>query len=484
MDEVRFTIIVHAHDTDPFLFKKMIKSISDINYKNFELIIIDSNQITALLPSLINEIMPRDGRVVYRKARLMNEAEALNAGLRLMSGDYCLFLGQYDMLSPSLFAEIERICISSLLPPENSDIDFNILTKAASGDRLRLWKRTAPDLIYTDYDEIVDGTRMNPHFEGGFSPELLCQSYYFNRAFAISIGLLRRVGIFDTKYIYGHIYDYLLRILDESRKNENSSERIRIYHLPGLYYHLIKRIYNISAGKKIDKDIYIDLRRAALSYLNRNGFMRKLSNEPDSGIWAFGRETNIEGIRKNDYILMKDDDVKVNAFPKAIADMYSYLKEKDVAVVGAKFVNKGRIINCGFIYDENGFIYPACSGNNSRDRGYENRICLTQDVSMVDPSFCLIDEKIFRHLGGFNTGMLARDAMLDFCLRAISRGYRIVYDANVTAQKNEIYNGSSEMSHNKLLEYYGENGSSKIRFSDGDRYYNPNLRMGVTNYFI
>ena len=483
MNEVRFTIIVHAHDTDPSLFRKMIESIKDINYKNFELIIIDSNQVT-VLPSLIAEIMPGDGRVVYRKARLMNEAEAFNAGLRLMSGDYCLFLGQYDMPSPALFEEIERLCISSLLP-EHKDIDFDTLTKAASGDRLRLWKRTAPGLIYTDYDEIIDDTRMNPHFYGAFSPELLCQSYYFNRAFVISLELLRRVGTFDINYTYGHIYDYLLRILDEWKKNKNSSEsRIRIYHLPGLYYHLLKRTYNFSGLKKINKDKYTDLRRAALSYLRRNGIKRKLSNEPESEVWAYERENKEDNIRKNDYILMKDDDVRVNAFPKALADMYSFIREKDVAVVGGKFVNKGRIINCGFIYDDQGFIYPACSGYDAGDRGYENRISLTQDVSMVDPSFCLIDARIYRRLGGFNSGLLARDAMLDFCLRAISRGYRIVYDANVTARKNEIYNGSSESSHNKLLEYYGDNGTSMIRFSDGDRYYNPNLKMGVTNYYI
>ena len=486
MNEVRFSILVHTVDTNPAYFREMIESISALTYMNFEVFVLDSNPTSTIL-NIIEEVMPRDGRVNYKKlSRVMRDSEALNIGLRLIGGDYCLFLGQYDLLSYDFLNRIEEYCISTLIP-ENKELDFDDLTKAASGNRLRQWKMTSPDLIYTDFDEIIDGTRMNPHFLGGFSPERLVQSNYFDRAFLVSLTLLRKVGFMNEDLSYGELYDYLLRILEVYRKYSDPrhpTTNFNIAHLDGLLYH--KRVRDIeSESGVIRKTRYDILKSISEKYMNRNSIAAKIIPDNSKRFWRWERRGNDFFQKKNDYILLKDKDVKVRNQDKALAKMYGHLKQWDVAVVGAKFVHGSKILNCGYIYDKEGVIYPACAGQKSREGGYEDRICLAQDVSMVDPGFCMIDEKIYKRLGGFRKGLLGRDAMLDFCLRVKSAGYRVVYEPSVVVQRNNYTPESSKLSHDKLLNVYGPNGtSSKIRFEDGDEFYNQNLPMGVSNYYL
>jgi glycosyltransferase involved in cell wall biosynthesis len=486
MNEVRFSILVHTVDTDASMFRETLQSICDLFYMNYEVIVLDSNPYSTI-PTLIDEIMPRDGRLTYKKlSRVMNNSEAYNVGLRLIGGDYCLFLGQYDLLSPDILRRVEEHCVSTLIP-DNKELDFDDLTKAASGNRLRQWKVTSPDLIYTDYDEIIDGTRMHPHFLGGFSPELLVQSYYFDQAFFVSMTLLRKTGFLNEDLYYGELYDYQLRMLEVYRKYKDirhPSHNYRVEHLDGLMYH--KRIRDIErTSDAIRKERYVALKTISERYMNRNRVAGRVVSDRAHQNWKWERRGADYALKKNDFLVLKDKDVKIQNYDKALEKMYAHLKQWDVAVVGGMFVHGSKILNCGYIYDKDGVIYPACAGQKVRDRGYEDRICLAQDVSMVDPGFCMIDEKIYRKLGGFRRGLLGRDAMLDFCLRVKNAGYRVVYEPGVVVNRNSSTPESSKESHDNLLNVYGPKGTSdKIRFEDGDEFYNQNLPLGVWNYSL
>jgi GT2 family glycosyltransferase len=219
--------------------------------------------------------------------------------------------------------------------------------------------------------------------------------------------------------------------------------------------------------------------------MNRNRVAGRVVSDRAHQNWKWERRGADYTSKKNDFLVLKDKDVKIQNYDKALEKMYAHLKQWDVAVVGGMFVHGSKILNCGYIYDKDGVIYPACAGQKVRDRGYEDRICLAQDVSMVDPGFCMIDEKIYRKLGGFRRGLLGRDAMLDFCLRVKNAGYRVVYEPGVVVNRNSSTPESSKESHDNLLNVYGPKGTSdKIRFEDGDEFYNQNLPLGVWNYSL
>lgn len=73
--------------------------------------------------------------------------------------------------------------------------------------------------------------------------------------------------------------------------------------------------------------------------------------------------------------------------------------------------------------------------------------------------------------------------MLSFCLKAINRGYRIIFDPDVIVKSTEIMNESNEESNKKLNEIFSS-GDYRGKISEGDIYYNENLYMGVQNYYF
>ena len=88
----------------------------------------------------------------------------------------------------------------------------------------------------------------------------------------------------------------------------------------------------------------------------------------------------------------------------------------------------------------------------------------------------MISKKAYRSLGGFDTSLSGRDIMLDFCIRARMKGYRIIIDPTIIAKKNNSNIISEEESHNRLVE------KLKDELAKGDPFYSPNLAMGLSNH--
>ena len=66
--------------------------------------------------------------------------------------------------------------------------------------------------------------------------------------------------------------------------------------------------------------------------------------------------------------------------------------------------------------------------------------------------------------------------MLDFCIRARAKGYRVIIDPTIIAKKNNSNIISEEGSHNRLVEKLAD------ELSKGDPFYSPNLAMGLENH--
>ncbi len=481
MNDVRFSIIIHAKNTDVELFKNAMRNLQKVSYLNFQIILFDSNT-NPFVKNVFDEVFSKDKRAIYRKLnKKFYDAQVYNLGLRLIDGDFCCFLGQYDFFSYNILKKVENVCISSLIP-EKEDMDFDDLRMAASKNKLRLWKESCPNLIYMDYDEIIDNIRQNPHFLGAFSPELLVQKDYFKNAFFISIGLLKEVGLFNEKLITGEIYEYELRILERYLK-VGGKNKIKPYHISGLLFH--KTIENVDDDEKreYENKKYQIKKTIAKAYFDKNKIEIIIEDDKDKQYWKLKRIAKKDVLMQSDYILLKNKNIVVKNEKKSLSSMYSYLEERDVAAVGGKFVSGNLILNCGFIFDKDGVIYPACATQDAREKGYDDRMILSREVSMVDPSFCMIKKSIFNKLGGFDIGLTKRDSMLSFCLKAINRGYRIIFDPDVIVKSTEIMNESNEESNKKLNEIFSS-GDYRGKISEGDIYYNENLYMGVQNYYF
>jgi GT2 family glycosyltransferase len=139
--------------------------------------------------------------------------------------------------------------------------------------------------------------------------------------------------------------------------------------------------------------------------------------------------------------------------------MNAYLNQPDVAVVGARFIDRGLTYdNVGYVFDTDGAWYPAFHGQRIFRDSYENLASMPRDVAMVDAGCCMIDAKVYRLLHGFDTRLSGQDAMFDFCLRARARGFRTIVIPKVIARKKNRVTITSTDSHEILMEKHGEIG--------------------------
>ncbi len=444
MAETFFSLVIWTDDTNMDYFKDCLESIDEQEYREFELYILDNNPSNAI-ELTIKEFFPDIvDKVHYRRLKKKaGGAYAYNVGAHFAEGDYLVYLKQHDRLSPKTLSSLnERI---------------NELNDTAS-------------IIYTDNDELVGLDRMNPHFKCDFNKELLLQTNYIGEFICLSRFLYHKLGEFNEKAKTAYIYEYLLRA---AFKKES------IEHIPSLLYH--KRSTNsfMTKEKRAAANYYCKEHMAlAMSYLNQSGVTCEGRIDASLKKWHISYDDSTFRRFSGDYMFIHDENVRLYT-RRNVKKMYAYLCQPDVAVVGARFIDRGFTLdNVGYIYDTDGAWYPAFHGQSVFKDTYEGIGSMPRDVSMVDCGCCLIDSKVYRMLRGFDTRLSGQDAMFDFCLRAKARGYRTIVIPSVIARWKNKENITVSEQHDLLMEKHA------ATIEKGDRFYNKNLPVGMENYIL
>ena len=443
MADAYFSIIVWTHNPNMDFFKNMLESIDDQEYRNFELYILDDAK-DSVIERTIKEFYPDIvDKVHYRQLKKKDGgAYAYNIGSHFAEGDYFVYVGQHDRLNPNTLTEL-NLKISSL--SENG-------------------------IIYTDHDELVGLDRMNPHFKSDFNKELYLHTPYIGDFICISKEAYQKLGPFNEKARYAYIYEYVLRAC---------SKKIKIEHIASLLYHERAKEKPITKEAKAETNYaYKEYMALAQAHLNAEGVECQVRGDGSYKKWIIDYDHSSFRRFGGDYMYFHEDNVRLYT-RKNVERMYGYLLQPDVAVVGVRFIDRGFTFdNVGFIFDQEGILYPAFHGKKIYQATYENLASIPRDVAAVDAGCCLIDEKIYRKLGGFDTSLSGRDAMLDFCLRAKERGYRTIVVPEVVARYKKKDVITTEESNSTLKEKHVE------AFEAGDLLYNKNLPLGVDNYYL
>ncbi len=447
MENPKFSLVVWTRDTNEVFFRDFMESVVAQLYNNWELYVIDEGQ-GDYIRRITTEFFPEDDRVHYRQLKTSKgKAYAYNIGFHFVLTDaarrgekegYLVVADQHDRLSPNTF-----------------------LAMAESA-------ATSPDVIYTDHDELVGTERMHPHFKPEYNKELLLHRNYIGEFVAVSYGAARQVGEFQEKLKEAVVYDYLLRLGDKKRT---------VVRVPSLLYHRrVSLPENLKKANRKKEELLTEQMLVASATLRRRGIEATVERGTDDSYWKvtyFGKDVlNHE----SEYLILRNPKVRPLT-RNNLEKMYGFLRQKDVAVVGARFIKQGFTIdNCGYIFDSEGISYPAFYGQKIYRATYEQLASIPRDVSMVDSGYCMMDAKIYRKLGGFDPKLSGRDVMLDFCLRAREHGFRTLVEPAVIARNMVKENESSQISNQRLMERWGET------IAGGDPYYNPNLPMGLENY--
>ena len=442
MERPLVSYIVWTRGTSLIFFKDCVESVLAQTSPEFELIIFDENP-DASVEKLTGEFFANDERLRYRRmSHGSGLSYALNLGLKHAAGDYVFILGQHDRLDERTTALI----ISEMA--EHTDCD----------------------VIYTDHDELAGINRTNPHFKPDYSIELLRHTDYIGDFICMRRESAIRLGAFRDNLLVSGIYDFLLRCYEKNAV---------VRHIPKLLYHLrILPEDKSKEARKFEESAYREYMTVAKAHLERLSVAADVMGTSKKRYWNVSYDGSDHLNHRKEYILIRDDDTRVST-RHAAAELYGYLKQDDVAIVGVRFNNRRfGTENCGYIFDTSGIAYPACHGQSVFEEGYEMRTVLPREVSMVDAAYCMIDSRFYRRAGGFDAKLSGRDLMLDLCLKAIRSGYRVIYLPQITAHKKEHINVSSEYSNELLMKRHGD------FVSEGDPFYNKNLPVGLENYYL
>ncbi len=446
MNEILFSLLVWTKDTNEYFFRDLMESVVAQSYQNWELFVLDENSDDAI-KRVTSEFFPNDKRVHYRRIKnVKGQAYAYNIGFHFVLQEaarrsamgYVLFTGQHDRLSPN-----------SLEIMASSVVDY-------------------PGVLYTDHDLLIDGERMYPLFKTDLNIELFRHRNYVGDFFAVSYEAVRTIGEMREILEYAWAYDYILRAIEAG---------IKFQHIPQLLYH--QRLIFVT-NKRIEKRAEKSDRSEHMAVLRAHFKRLEIDAEVGAGsdptFWNVNY--NGEGAIKNqkDYLLLRDAGVRPIS-RNNVERMYSYIKQDDVAIVGARFFKSAFTIeNCGYIFNTDGISFPAFYERKSYQATYQQLAVVPRDVSAVDGAYCMINAKVYRKLGGFNSKLVGRDIMLDFCLKAKEAGYRTVVVPQIMAFRGKRQAESTEESNQILYKEWEE------VLKQGDPYYNPNLPVGLNNY--
>ena len=439
----RFSILIRAFETNSSFFRDCLESVIAQTHRDLELIILDEND-SQEVRFTCEEMFYGDDRIVYRTLKnRQGYAYAYNIGVHFSTGDYVVLLEQHDRISADT---LER---------------FNATVESCEKGNERA------DIIYTDRDELIGMNRMNPHFFPDYNEELIRHLPYFGSFICFRRNLFLDIGEFNEKLLNHPVSDFIFRAVE--KKNV-------IRHLPSLLYHERKKRSLDGRLEPVDEKILREYGVVVAAHLKRMGRDIAVGPEKRNRFIVIDYQGESYKNHRDDFLFLRDRGVRPLK-KDYMQQMYDVLSQPDVGIVGVRFIRYDLTNdNCGYIFGNEGIAYPACYGEGIRKSGYDGRAIIPRDVSMVDSGFCMIDAKLYKHIGGFGANLDGRDIMLDFCMKTREAKRRIVYLPHIMVIRSPGKTTSSQTSNSLLLERWHD------ALKSGDPYYNRNLPIGLSNY--
>ncbi len=529
---IKFSILVPLYNTPKNYLAKMIQSVQNQTYSNWQLCLADgSDQEHNYVGEYVKSL--NDNKITYKKLdKNLGISENTNACIKLATGDYIALFDHDDLLHPSaLYEMMKAIC--------QKDADF----------------------IYTDEVTFEGKNPLNIkvyNYKPDFSPDTLRSYNYICHFTAFSKQLLDSVGGFNSEYDGSQDYDLILR-LTEKAKN--------IIHIPKALYFW--RSHKASVASDVSAKPYVveSAKKALKAHIDRLG----LEGEVTDGIWPttykinykikgeplvsiiipnkdhiddldkcltslYEKSTykNIEVLivennstekgtfdyyekaqkeynnlkvitwdngfnysainnfaekqAQGEYILLLNNDIEIIT-PDWLEQMLMFAQRDDVGAVGVKlYYPDDTIQHAGVIVGLGGVAGHSHKMFDRKDPGYMVRAVIAQNLSACTAACLLVRRDVYNRVGGLDEGYAVAFNDVDFCMKIRDAGYLIVFTPFAEFYHYESKSRGDEDTPEKRERF----NSEVFRFQDrwgkelkaGDPYYNPNLTLDSENFAL
>jgi GT2 family glycosyltransferase len=147
---------------------------------------------------------------------------------------------------------------------------------------------------------------------------------------------------------------------------------------------------------------------------------------------------------RGDHILLLNDDIEVGT-PNWIERMVMYSSISEVGAVGGLLLlEDGRIQHAGVGF-EGGLPGHPYYGYPRTVPGYANAVRIARDLLAVTGACLMTRRELFEEVGGLSTVFPVNYNDVDYCLKQVERGRRIVYDPDLVMTHFESSSRSSDV---------------------------------------
>ena len=503
----RISLVMPVYNTRPEWLYDAVESVRAQTYGNWELCIVDDASSDPATRRALRAYRWQRRIRIARLGENAGIAAASNRGLELATGEFVGFLDHDDLLKPNAMYEVVAL----------------------------LNRRRDLDFIYSDEDKLdPDGRLVDPFFKPDWSPELLLTTNYVTHFAVYRASMIDRVGRLRRGYDGSQDHDLALRITEATdriahiplplytwRKVPGSAaaspdakpwayvagaqalrDALRRRGLegdvgPGLWKGSHRVRFRVqgdpSVGILIPTRDRVDLLRRCIESVERCSTYPNFellivdngSREPETleylaqvkgrvieypGAFNFAHMMNLAAHEaRTDMLVFLNNDTEVIA-PGWMEAMLEFAQQAQVGAVGARLLypeghpqHEGVIMGLG----------RGTAGNVDHG-GYFSLGQSVLNASAVTAACMMTRAKLFCELGGFDEALRVAFNDVDFCLRVVQAGYRIVYTPYA-----ELYHFESASRGN--LHPPEDETFFRRRWGDPgeitDPYYNPNLDL-------
>lgn len=532
--EPKISIVVPLYRTPEKYLKRLIESVKQQTYTNWELCLSDGSGKDSVLPQIL-EKYSEDSRIktVFSESGL-RISENTNAAIGLATGDYIAFVDHDDELTPNALYE----CVKAVNQKDNVRI------------------------LYSDEDKMtMDGHKFfQPHFKPDFNMDLLRTVNYICHLFVAERGLLERVGFLCPEFDGAQDYDLILRCVEAAAAEE-------IVHIPKILYHWRchedstaenpeSKLYAFDAGERVlkahyermgiraevtkgeylglyrtryirdseplisiiipNKDHVEDLKRCIDSIEKKSvyqnfEFIIVENNSTEEETFRFYEELQStdkrvqlvywegefnysainnfgETYAKGEYLLLLNNDTEM-INPDCLEELLGYCMRSDVGAVGARLYYEDDTIQHAGVVIGFGGLAGHCFVQQPRGTsGYCHRIICAQNYSAVTAACMMVRKSVFEEVGGFSEELRVAFNDIDFCMKLRKAGYLIVYNPYAELYHYESKSRGMEDTPEKVERFNKEIAAFEKKWPDilrdGDPYYNPNLSLNTQDFSL
>lgn len=276
--EICFSIVVPAYETEEYFLRELIESVLGQTYQNLQLVIADasvSDRVERVAGSY------EDGRILYRRLEENGGiSENTNCAIALATGDYIGLLDHDDVL--------ERDALSRIAA---------------------LISEKGCDMVYTDEDKMsADGTRFfEPNFKPDFNLDYLLSNNYICHFTVIRTRIIKALQC-RPDYDGAQDYDLFLRTVAVVMKEMDVKEGIvpptallreKIGHVNHILYHWRAHENSTADNPESKRYAYEAGKRALEDFLAQEGWHVLVTHSSHLGFYEVTYLPDIFSVRED-----------------------------------------------------------------------------------------------------------------------------------------------------------------------------------------